>query len=399
MFSRSLASSDRSCRDLSLGLLSVLCFPFLIHAEEVLKVEVPSFRSEQVLLDSQQFAAAGEMAYAAFPDLVRLSPQQVLISYKRGRSHASDPGAVLEVLTLNAESHQVSARRVIGSDPQQIYQMGEWIEFPDGSLATMVDLQHVVEERGRRQNRRTGIVCSYTRDAGQSFTPMQSWGPVDGVNYGYVFDSVINENCVYLLAMSFPELNSGSMVNAQGEKIYGEVSALSSCDQGKTWQHVRNLSQEFGGLKLNESTLVADGAGFIVVTRGYDDQARIHRVDRQFQLLSERNLTSDCSLIESHLGRPRLFFHDGNLYLLGRNWRSRQMELILLRLNQNTLAVERFIRLDPVRNAKIQDGYYAVPYFQADDGGLKFNVVTYRRPVGQSGSDLLRLEYRWDELR
>jgi hypothetical protein len=154
-----------------------------------------------------------------------------------------------------------------------------------------------------------------------------------------------------------------------------------------------------GGIKINESALVATDSGFIVCTRGYDNQARLHQLDQQFRLQSQRSLTDDYDFIGQHLGRPRLFFRDGELYLLGRNTLHGAMELALLRIHPGSLSVEAAHILDPQPGSDIQDGYYAVPYFQETEQGTLFHVITYRRRADQTNPDLVRLEFLWDVLR
>jgi hypothetical protein len=357
-------------------------------------------QQEQVLLSAQSLAEQGEQAYLAFPDIVRVGPQNLLISYKRGRSHANDPGAMLEVLRFNTSSRQIVSRKVLGGHADLIYQMGEWIEFPNGRLANLVDVQQLTAPTQGKRNERVGVYWTTSDDLGQSFTPMRKLGPISGVEYGYVFDAIVSGQRLYMLAMNFPEMSaSRSMLDAQGKRIYGEVSVVKSDDNGQSWGHVRNLSRELGGIKINESALVATDSGFILCTRGYDNQARLHQLDQQFRLQSQRSLTDDYDFIGQHLGRPRLFFRDGELYLLGRNTLHGAMELALLRIHPGSLSVEAAHILDPQPGSDIQDGYYAVPYFQETEQGTLFHVITYRRRADQTNPDLVRLEFLWDLLR
>lgn len=361
--------------------------------------ERPAYKQEQVILNPDQFAAEKQMSYLAFPAVLRLNPQEILISYKRGRRHASDPGAVLEMVRFNTGTNQITQRKVIGEQQPLIFQMGEWVRFPQGRIGNFVDVQHVVQ--ARKRNHRTGVYWTMSDDQGQTFSPMQKLGPIDGVEYGYIFESAIVGDTVYLLAMDFPELTARkSAYDEQGKRIYGQVSVIASDDNGKHWRHVRNLSQEFGKLNLNESSLIVDGDEFLIATRGYDNKVRLHRVDQDFRLIKQRDLTDACKTIGTHIGRPRLFKRDGRLYLLGRNSRGGPMELALFRLDPDSFDVERHIVLDPEPGVTIKDGYYAVPYFQQSDDQTLFNVITYRMNRDkQKSPELVRLEYLWKEVR
>lgn len=361
--------------------------------------ERPAYKQEQVILNPDQFAAEKQMSYLAFPAVLRLNPQEILISYKRGRRHASDPGAVLEMVRFNTGTNQITQRKVIGKQQPLIFQMGEWVRFPQGRIGNFVDVQHVVQ--ARKRNHRTGVYWTMSDDQGQTFSPMQKLGPIDGVEYGYIFEGAIVGDTVYLLAMDFPELTARkSAYDEQGKRIYGQVSVIASDDNGKHWRHVRNLSQEFGKLNLNESSLIVDGDEFLIATRGYDNKVRLHRVDQDFRLIKQRDLTDACKTIGTHIGRPRLFKRDGRLYLLGRNSRGGPMELALFRLDPDSFDVERHIVLDPEPGVTIKDGYYAVPYFQQSGDQTLFNVITYRMNRDkQKSPELVRLEYLWKEVR
>ncbi|HRE84409.1 MAG TPA: hypothetical protein PLN52_25430, partial [Opitutaceae bacterium] len=103
----------------------------------------------------------------------------------------------------------------------------------------------------------------------------------------------------------------------------GQVSVLRSDDSGRNWSLVRNLSREFGDLPINESSFVRYADGFLVITRGYDNRARLHSTDNDFRVRQQLDLTETYGFIESYVGRPRLFMRDGAFYLIGRNWTQR----------------------------------------------------------------------------
>jgi hypothetical protein len=45
------------------------------------------------------------------------------------------------------------------------------------------------------------------------------------------------------------------------------------------------------------------------------------------------------------------------------------------------------------------DGYYAMPYFRESGGDSMFNVVDYKGSKGRPAPDIIRHEYRWDEVK
>lgn len=181
------------------------------------------------------------------------------------------------------------------------------------------------------------------------------------------------------------------------------VDVIRSADKGASWSLVRNLTSEFGGHKINESAFVPWKDGYFVTTREYGPNQRIYWTDKEFRMLKENNLSARYEFIESHIGRPRLFVRNNNLYLLGRNWRTtekqgRKMELVLLRINPETLDVDNWVVLDNKEGADVSDGYYAAPYFQERDGDMYFNVINYKGTNGKY-PDIIRQEFLWEEVR
>ncbi|MFG0261452.1 MAG: sialidase family protein [Novipirellula sp. JB048] len=385
----------------ALALLLSLAGAGLGQSATGVEPEFAESRHEHPLLAAADLAGPDEMAYLAFPALLRTTPDEILISYKRGRRHASDPGALLEVIRFDVNSDLIQQRQVVAEDPELVYQMGEWVRFPNGMIGNFVDVQHVVQGKTPKRNQRTGIQWTRSDDQGRTFTPMRPLGVIDGVEYGYLFEGVSTEHAMYALVMTFPELPPQTgFVDEQGRRAYGQVCVIASADNGETWRFVKNLSQEFGGLKLNESSILALDDGFLIATRGYDSQLRLHRVDADFNLLQQLSLTDQTLEMESHIGRPRLYRRDEAVYLLGRNHRDGRMELANFRLDPKTYEVDRMVVLDPPRSSEaVKDGYYAAPYFAEQKSGTKFNVITYRRFGSAANPDLIRLEFDWNEVR
>ena len=327
--------------------------------------------------------------YLAFPSVLRADPSTVLISYKRGRAHGGDPGARLEMMRYDVPSGRVVETKTIGGRDDLIFQMGEWVKFPNGDIANYVDVQKIVPSPNYRNNHRTGIYFARSRDGGKSFSPMRKMGPVDGVEYGYAFDDVTVGARVFMLVMTFPEL-----VGKIGEEgwQYGKVHVIASDDNGETWSHVHNLSEEFGSIDINESSLVRLGDRFLVTTRGYHGAQRLHLTTADFKLIKQVNLTETYSCVKGVIGRPRLFARDAAVYLHGRNYMN-PMSLALYKVDPGTLQLQTYVVLDQGPG----DGYYAEPFFVEIDGKTVFNTVTYKR-AASGKPDILRLAFPWEEI-
>jgi hypothetical protein len=232
---------------------------------------------------------------------------------------------------------------------------------------------------------------------GGRFGRPERMAPVNGVLYGYPLDFTSEGATTWQLTMAFGYHQPGGRWS---------VDAVRSDDSGRTWNFVRNLAAEFGGLKINESGFVRHGDGFLVATRGYDRIARLHRTDHEFRVRHQVDLSGRHPLINDIVGRPRVFVREGQGYLLGRNWtRPKEsgtgvnpMQLSLIRFDPETLAVTSVVVLDNADRQNVTDGYYAVPTFTGEGGEIVMHVFTYKA-LGGKPPDIVRFDFRWAEVK
>lgn len=351
---------------------------------------VPVLKEQQIVVAS---ADSGSWPYLAFPALLDRG-DEILVSYKRARSHAQDPGAALDVVRLDPVSGRASGRRALAQLDGHIMQMGEWVRFPNGDVANYIDAQVP-----GAPTTRAGLRVVRSVDGGQTFGPLERVGPVDGVEYGYAFDSIAEGRTTWMLVMTFANLPGGKPA-PRARAPAGSVDVIRSEDHGRTWHFVRNLSREFGDVPINESAFIRAGDGFLVTSRGYDERERLHLTDGDFRLRRQSDLTATHAFIASHVGRPRLFARDGQVYLLGRNVREkgRPMQLALFRLDLATLGVASYATLDNAEGADVSDGYYAMPYFRGEGADTRLHLITYKALRPQP-PDLIRLSFRWEEVK
>jgi hypothetical protein len=351
---------------------------------------VPVLKEQQIVVAA---ADSGSWPYLAFPALLDRG-DEILVSYKRARSHAQDPGAALDLVRLDPVSGRASGRRALAQQDGHIMQMGEWVRFPNGDVANYIDAQVP-----GAPTTRAGLRVVRSVDGGQTFGPLERVGPVDGVEYGYAFDSLAEGRTTWMLVMTFANLPGGKPA-PRARAPAGSVDVIRSEDHGRTWQFVRNLSREFGDVPINESAFIRAGDGFLVTSRGYDERERLHLTDGDFRLRRQSDLTATHAFIASHVGRPRLFAREGQVYLLGRNVREkgRPMQLALFRLDLATLGVASYATLDNAEGANVSDGSYALPYFRGEGADTRLHVITYKALRPQP-PDLIRLSFRWDEVK
>ena len=323
------------------------------------------------------------MDYLAFPSITPSGENEIMLAYKRGLDHGWDPGSQIEIVRFDLERGEIIQDPIHLGVPEGIMEMGEFVRFPDGSLGNYIDAQKLDAEG---KHFRMGLLGAISHDNGKSFGPLERVGVIDGVEYGYLFDTVIIGKRLYALIMTFEYLAGGRRT----------VDALYTDDNGQNWHFIRNLSEEFGDIRINESNLMPYKDGFLVATRGYDLMIRLHQVDKDFRLIKEANLTENTESIGAYIGRPRLMTYGGAYFLMGRNfpppYREIPMELALIRFNPDTLKVEKHFVLDNEERGQVTDAYYTAPILMETKGKTLLNIFTYRALFGNS-PDIVRLQY------
>jgi hypothetical protein len=329
--------------------------------------------------------------YLAFPAVLDLG-SEALVSFKRGKSHAADAGSVQDLMRIEKATGKVLSSGMLATVDNEIMQMGEWVRFGNGDVANYIDAQ------AAQGSLRTGLAVVRSNDGAKTFGPVQRAGVIDGVEYGYAFDSITRGQTTWMPVMTFANLTGGKLVHKTKSQP-GSVDVIRSDDNGLTWRFVRSITNELGGAPINESALMAHGDGFIVTARGYDNREWLLRTDAAFKLIAKTDLNAANEAITSHIGRPRLFQRDGGFYLLGRNWIEKGvMQLALFKFDPQTLAITRHVVLDNAEKKPVTDGYYAQPYWTEQQGRTGFHVVTYKSGA-QKVPEIIRLEFDWEEVR
>ncbi|MCT1526045.1 hypothetical protein [Sphingobacterium hotanense] len=359
------------------------------------KFQAPTYRNEQIIVSHLD---QSEKPYLAFPTLLRLNNHEVLITYKRGMSHGGDQEADAEALLFNTENNQVKERQTIGNLKNQIFQLTLATRFPNGHIYYFADMQN----RGwDGRNYRSSMRFT---DGNKEGFQMKGWMELplaNGREFSYPFDIIYEGSKIYMLAMSFGYRPGNSW----------SVSVLESHDEGQSWNLKADLTKILGNGAFNESSFLKDGKDFVVVLRGYGNQATtLARFDNNFTLLKKVELTGENKLLPNYIGWPRIFQKENNLYIIGRIWNksaipSKKYEmqnssLGLLRINKKSFDVENISLLDnPQVESVLKDGYYAGFYWQPKLNESFFNVITYRAFSGAEAPDIIRLEYKWNEVK
>lgn len=352
----------------------------------------PEYMVEELLHDSK---------YLCFPSILKLSDEKVIIVYKAGTSHMNDESS-MDVIVYNPKTEMVVSRTVIDGTVGENAQNPEIMQMPNGDLMIYLDVQRTTSSGTQRY----GVKQFRSTDQGQTWKVLDSDGTyqnvedveakaykiltdTSGIQYGYTFDDVTVDGTVYMLAMTFAELSAD----------YGRsVHIIKSTDNGVTWDHVKNLTADYG-FAFNESTLEPCGDGYMIVVRGDSGaKPRAYITDENFELKYTQNYSEYSDTIVS-IGRPKLFVQDGNYYLLCRNVVSGATTLAVYQLDPETLAPVTWVELKHLAGYSSGNSFYAEYYMQQKHGQTFFNVITYADTNSKGNPDIFRYEYAWDEIK
>ena len=346
---------------------------------------LPRYKTQEILVSA---AELGKLPYVKAPHLLFLDEHNVLIAYKRGTRHNTEPAADWEMFRYNPTTGAISDRKIVAHLDGFTIQNGEFARFSNGDIGLYVD-PHFPDSKDK-----FGLLVYRSLDSGAHFEGGKKLGPINGTEYVYAFECLTEGETTWMLLTPYRHYQNGS----------SNVDVVRSDDNGKSWQFVANLTEAFGNAPINETSCIRYEDGYIFNTRGLDGIQRMHFTDEAFRLIREVNLTETYKFIRAQIGRPRLFERDGGFYFIGRNGMDnmpgRGMKLCLFKFDPESLEILYYAILDNYEGAVVPDGYYAMPYFITRDGEVYFNVITYKSlHFRESPPDLIRLEFRWDELR
>jgi len=378
----------------------ILCFAILattpsLWAQNAELFYTPSTTTSQLLVSHELM---GEKKYIGFPTSIQLDQERMLIAFKRGTSHGGDQEADADAIIFNPRTNQVMEHFNLGNLPRKIFQLTVPMKTHDGRIKLYTDLQN----RGQDgKNYRDGIRFSEFNPKTNKTSNWEKLPIIDGIEYGYPFDFIVEGKTVYMLAMSFGY--------RPGETW--SVAVLRSDDGTATWKFVKDITQALGGGPINESSFVRKGDDFYIVCRGYSGQTtRIAHFDQNFNLINVADLTGQAAPLNNYIGWPRIFLKGDHLYVLGRIWPKLPQQTVtnavkdcrlgLVRINAKSLEIEKITLLDNAQgHLPIVDGYYAAFYWQDIEGRSWFNAITYRSFGSAKAPDIIRLSFLWDEVK
>lgn len=356
---------------------------------------VPSYLVEQILSDGFPDN------YMAFPSILKLSDEKVIIAYKATTAHM-DVEADLDIIVFNPKTKKVISKTTIDGTVGEAAQNPEIMQMPNGDLVIYTDIQRVSKEGQQRY----GVKEMRSTDGGNTWkvraldgtyknvkdVPIHEYMVLtddQGIVYGYTFDDITVNGVVYMLAMSFPEFGSNP-----GRSVH----VIKTEDNGESWIHVKNLTTAFN-LAFNESSIEAYKDGFIVNCRldGNGKKSVSVRTDAEFNKVASYDYADKTDIIlTTH--RPKLFTENGKYYLLGRNVIDGATTLCLYEIDPVSLAPLNYIELKNLPGYGAGSSFYAEYYLQEENGVTYFNVITYVDTKTKNKPDIVRYEFLWEEI-
>lgn len=381
-----------------IGLLTILAIT-LVHP---LSAQTPGLFSTPRTITTQMLLSHRDLAeknYLAFPALLRLDEEKVLITFKRGTAHGSDKEADCDALVFNTRTNRVIDHLKLGAIANKKFQLTVPVKTADGVIRLYTDMQNQGQDN---KNYREGMHYSSLAPDDRTTKEWKKLPEINGIEYGYPFDFIVEGKTVYMLAMSFGYRPGATW----------SVAVLRSDDGAGSWRFVKDITEALGGGPINESSFVRTGSDFLVVCRGYAGQrTRIARFDDRFNLLKVADLTGNDKALSHYIGWPRIFLKDSQLYVLGRMWPNlpgeplppagmKSSRLGLIRVDQSSLEINKVSLLDNADGLQpVNDAYYAAPYWQQSGGETWFNTITYRSAGTAGAPDIIRLAFPWDEVK
>ena len=356
---------------------------------------VPSYMVEQILSDGLSDN------YMAFPSILKLSDEKVIIAYKATTAHM-DVEAELDIIVYNPKTKTVLSQTTIDGTKGEAAQNPEILQMPNGDLVIYVDVQRVSKDDDQQ---RYGVKEIRSTDGGNTWkvlamdgtyknvSDVEKFGYMvltddQGIVYGYTFDDVTVDGVVYMLAMSFPEFGSDP-----GRSVH----VIKSEDNGESWIHVKNLTTEFK-FAFNESSIEPYKDGFIINCRMDSNKKSVSvRTDAEFNMVTSYDYAANTSLIKT-THRPKLFTENGKYYLLGRNVIDGATTLCLYEIDPESLAPLNYIELKNLPGYSSGSSFYAEYYLQEENGVTYFNVITYVDTKTKNKPDIVRYEFMWEEI-
>lgn len=359
------------------------------------KIYRPKAKKEWRILRTED---TGYNTYYAFPALLRVE-DKVRVVVKSGEKHWGDTKASLTQATINPKTQQLMEVTTLYNQQGFTPQMGEIVHMPNGDVCIYIDMQK------NETSERTGLWELRSFDGGETYPVSRRVGVINGIEYGYAMDMARKGDQVWMLVMTFHYQTGGR---------HREVHAITSKDNGESWQFCANLTEKFG-FPFNECALLSTEEGFLIFTRGEGDKDRINStsdfdsgqhlvaVDHHFNVLNKRDYRHTTNFF-TLTGRPRLYYIKGNLCLFTRQWNedtsnNPMMSLDMFRIDPTSMDILARVKLDAPRFSK-QDGHYPVIYREDE----QLHVITYitcdkdDREEFTPKCDLVQLSYDLNEI-
>ena len=128
------------------------------NTNTLMEIYIPKYVNEQLLADGS------DSTYLAFPSILKLSDEKVLIAYKASTKHM-DVEADLDLIVYNPTTKQVVSKTTIDGTVGEAAQNPEIMQMPNGDIVIYLDIQRVTS--GGQQ--RYGVKEIRSTDGGETW--------------------------------------------------------------------------------------------------------------------------------------------------------------------------------------------------------------------------------------
>ena len=246
----------------------------------------PKPRAQQVLVAS----AAEKGMHSAFPPLLRTSPDEVLIAFKRG-SPRGDTEAVGEMLRFDTARNAIVNRQVIAQD--LAIHRWRWVRFPNGDIAVHFDVQNLGHDG---KNYRTGMRENRSSDGARTFSGLK----------------LRPRRRARWLSLRFHRAGKHDVYAGDGVWLSSRRPVVGGRDRRRQRRELSCAEPHRGIRRTSDQRERLPAVGRRIRHDARYGNSRTALPDGSTRRLAETDLKGE-RFMESHIGRPPLFARDGGL--------------------------------------------------------------------------------------
>ncbi len=162
---------------------------------------LPYYKTQEILIRA---AEQKTLPYVKAPHILFLDENNVLIAYKRGTRHNTEPAADWEMFRYNPTTGTISDRKIVAHLDGFTIQNGEFVRFANGDIGLYVD-PHFPNSKDK-----FGLLAYRSSDNGMHFAGGEKLGPINGTEYVYAFECLTEGETTWMLLTPYRHYRNNS---------------------------------------------------------------------------------------------------------------------------------------------------------------------------------------------